>query len=151
MGSHLIVLLKPPKLWLLLIMDMQMYITCSCTETVFIAQHLTVFIHVQLLHNVMSQCKQCCGMLLRMLARQQGHDLALCYLEPPSTLDLPSSHDVSLPNLFEGVVAYLCDVCVEDKKKWTRYIVAYNGDVCSSIHDSTTHIITGSGQVRRRM
>ena len=48
-----------------------------------------------------------------------------------------------LPDIFTGVVAYLHGY--EEGGGRERYLVAYNGDVCSGIDESTTHIICKAG------
>ena len=73
-------------------------------------------------------------------------ELSVCSSGAQVPLSSLSGCDASLPDLFTGVIAYLHDMPDEDRKRWTRLIVAYNGDVCNTIDDSTTHIITGSAQ-----
>ncbi|XP_078700136.1 chromodomain-helicase-DNA-binding protein 1-like [Branchiostoma floridae x Branchiostoma belcheri] len=50
----------------------------------------------------------------------------------------------SLPDFMQGVVVFLHDVTDEQRKKYTRYLVAYDGDVCEYPTEETTHVVVGS-------
>lgn len=53
-----------------------------------------------------------------------------------------------LPNLFHGMVFLFDDsVSEEDRKSWSRYIVAYDGDVVSTGSNEVTHVIYSKEEV----
>ena len=55
--------------------------------------------------------------------------------------DLPSGD--CLPDLFKGMVfVFDKSVSEEDRAKWTRYIVAYDGDVVVEESEQVTHLVT---------
>ncbi|XP_066278036.1 chromodomain-helicase-DNA-binding protein 1-like [Branchiostoma lanceolatum] len=50
----------------------------------------------------------------------------------------------SLPDFMQGVMVFFHDVTDEQRKKYARYLVAYDGDVCESATEETTHLVVGS-------
>lgn len=68
---------------------------------------------------------------------------------PPPSLNSPVSLlppiCQPLPDIFTGVVAYLHGYMEQEERTRGRYLVAYNGDVCSAIGSSTTHVICKAG------
>jgi len=55
--------------------------------------------------------------------------------------------DDPLPDLFKGMVFLFNEgVSEENRVKWTRYIVTYDGDVVDSESEHVTHLICTSDE-----
>ncbi|XP_035687270.1 chromodomain-helicase-DNA-binding protein 1-like [Branchiostoma floridae] len=49
-----------------------------------------------------------------------------------------------LPDFMQGVMVFFQHVTDEQRRKYTRYLVAYDGDVHESPTEDTTHVVVGS-------
>lgn len=67
----------------------------------------------------------------------------LCHSYSSGTKDLEEEKTKSskLLDIFEGTSIYCWNFTEEETKKFKRYIIAYDGDFDTEIHDATTHII----------
>lgn len=60
---------------------------------------------------------------------------------PSSAAAAASNTSFILPSFANGLIVYFHDVSEDNKKKMSRYIVAYDGDVAKNLQSDVTHII----------
>lgn len=102
----------------------------------FAAKHIPTYIYY-FSRKKLSQKRKCDAAEERKKKKHFAQDL---------TTSTSKSVVKDLPNFMHGVVAYFHKVPEELKNKFTRYVIAFDGDVQTNVNLSTTHIVTDANK-----